>query len=469
MIRLLSGRRVLIAIALSGCAAAASADVRLPDYTRSELPNGAVLLLAEKHDVPLVALEISVRGGSLADPGGRDGTAALLADLMQKGAGARNAAAFAEAVDAVGGELSIDADRSALTLSAEFLAEDAALMVELAAQALIAPHLDADEFRKVRDRAAQSLIAAKDSAPDRLIPLYGSAWLFRDHAYGRPVSGSEATLARIGHDDVTAFHRQQLGGDRLVIAVVGAFDRTRMQALLTEAFGSWHPAAGALPAVEARPRESGRRVLLVDKPGATQTYFWLGNVGVSRTDPARVAQNLVNTLFGGRFTSMLNSELRVRTGLTYGARASLTRLAQPGPVAITSFTRTDATVEAIELAIATLERLHAEGLDDAQLESARNYLLGQFPPTLETAPQLAARLAALELHGLDRDEVDGFARAVRAVDAEAARAATSAFPRGDDLVIVLIGDAANIREQVARFGPLTEMPISAPQFAPASD
>jgi zinc protease len=447
----------------------AGAEVRLPAYSRTELPNGAVLLLAEKHDVPLVAIDIGVRGGSLADPDGRDGTAALLAELMQKGAGARDAAAFAEAVDAVGGELSIDAERGALRLSAEFLAEDAALMVELAAQALTAPRLDADEFMKVRERAVQSLAAAKDGAPDRLIALYGSAWLFRDHPYGRPVGGSEATLARIGHDDVTAFHRQQLGGDRLVIAVVGAFDPARMQALLADAFGGWRAAGGALPEIDAKARERGRRVLLVDKPGATQTYFWLGNVGVSRTDPARVAQNLVNTLFGGRFTSMLNSELRVRTGLTYGARASLTRLPQPGPVAITSFTRTDATVQAIELAVATLERLHVEGLDESQLASARNYLLGQFPPTLETAPQIAAQLATLELHGLDRDEVDGYGARVRAVDEAAARTATAAYPRGDDLVIVLIGDAARIRDEAARFGPVTEMPITAPQFRPTGE
>jgi zinc protease len=452
----------LLALALP----VAAADIRLPDYQRIELPNGGVLLLAEKHDVPMIALDISLRGGSLADPQGRDGTAALLAELMQKGAGGRDAAQFAEAIDAVGGRLSIDAGRTALSLSAEFLAEDAALMVELAADALRRPRLQPDEFEKVRDRAVKSLIAAKDGAPDRLIATYGSAWLFGEHPYGRPSGGSEATLAATGHDDVVDFARRQLGGDRLIIAAVGAFRIADMQALLTAAFGDWKPAADSLPEVPAKPPEQGRRVLLVDKPGATQTYFWLGNVGASRSDPQRVAQNLVNTLFGGRFTSMLNSELRVRTGLTYGARASLVRLPQPGPVAISSFTRTDATVEAIELAIATLERLHTAGIDAAALASGQAYLLGQFPPTLETAPQLAGMLGALELFGLDRSEVDGFADAVRAVDIAGTARARQVYPRGDDLVMVLIGDAASIREAAAGFGPVTEMPIGTPHFSP---
>lgn len=443
-----------------------AAEIRLPEFSRSELPNGAVVLLAEKHDVPLIALEISVRGGSLADPAGRDGTASVLAELMQKGAGERDAAAFAEAIDAVGGRLSIDAGRSALTLSAEFLADDAGLMIELAADALQRPRLAEAEFEKVRERALKSLVAAKDGGPDRLIASYGNAWLFGEHPYGRPSGGSEASLAAIRHADLLAYQRDQLGGDRLIIAVVGAFDAAEMKARIERAFGSWRAAAAPLPTVEARPRERGRRVLLVDKPGATQTYFWLGNVGVSRTDPARVAQNLANTLFGGRFTSMLNSELRIRTGLTYGARAGFSRLPQPGAFAISSFTRTDATTEAIELAIATLARLHAEGLDAGQLDSGRNYMLGQFPPTLETAPQLASQLAALELHGLGRDEIDGFASAVRAVDADAARAALAAFPAPDDLVIVLIGDAAKIRDAAKKLGPVTEMPLSAPTFRP---
>ena len=457
---------LLLLLASLPAVAQPAGGLRLPEVQRHLLPNGAVLLLAEKHDVPMVALDIRVRGGSLADPAGRDGATALLAELLQKGAGGRDAAAFAEAIDAVGGRLSIDVDRDALQLSAEFLAEDAALMVELAADALRRPRLHRDEFDKVRERAVKSLIAAKDGAPERLIAQYGQAWLFGAHPYGRPADGSEASLARITLDDVVGLHRAQLGGARLVVVAVGAVAPERMRELLTAAFGDWPAAPAALPAVAAPPRQQGRRVLLVDKPGATQTYFWLGNVGAARGDPERVAQNLVNTLFGGRFTSMLNSELRVRTGLTYGARSSLLRLPQPGPLAITSFTRTESTLEALDLALATLQRLHDAGFDAAQLESGRRYVLGQFPPTLETAPQLADRLGELELHGLDRAEIDGFPAAVAAVDAAAARSAASVFPRADDLAIVLIGDAAKIRDQVGKYGPLTEMPLAAPQFHP---
>jgi predicted Zn-dependent peptidase len=205
----------------------------------------------------------------------------------------------------------------------------------------------------------------------------------------------------------------------------------------------------------------------VHKPGATQTYFWLGNVGASRTDPDRTAQALVNTVFGGRYTSMLNTELRVRSGLTYGASSSFDRLVQPGAFGISSYTATPSTVQAIDLAIATLERLHRDGIDEATLASAKSYLLGQFPPTIETNGALAGRLADLLFYGLGPEDVDGFADRVAAVDgAGARRVVDRSFPAARDLAIVLIGDAAAIRGQVAKYGPVTEMKIADPRFAP---
>lgn len=446
--------------------APARADLTLPDYSSETLANGAVLQLMVKRDVPLVALDINLRGGSLADPAGKEGTAALLAELVQKGAGERSAAAFAQAIDAVGGRLSFAAGRYAVNARGEFLAKDAALMIELAADALRRPQLDAKEFDKVRTRAVQSLQAAKDSGPDRLIASYGYAWLFHGHPYGRPSGGSENTLQAISHADLLGYQREQFGGDRLIISVVGDFDPVLIRQQITAAFADWPKAAGALPAVAAMPRQSGRRVLLVDKPGATQTYFWLGNVGAALGDPARGAQDLVHTVFGGRFTSMLNTELRVKSGLTYGARAAIDRLPHPGASSIASFTRTDASEQALDLTLATLEQLHQLGLDQAALDSGRNYELGQFAPQLETASQLAGQLGTLALFGLSRQEVDGFGARLRAVDLDAAKAATTVFAPAADQAIVLIGDAKSIREIANKYGPVSEMALSAGDFAP---
>jgi predicted Zn-dependent peptidase len=445
---------------------AASSGIRLPEFQRETLDNGATLILMPRRDVPMVALSLRSRGGSLADPAGKEGTAALLAELLQKGAGERDAAAFAEAVDAVGGRLNVGAGRESLSISAEFLAKDSALMVELVADLLLRPRLDVGEFDKVRTRAVQSIKAAKDSGPDQLIGSYGNAWLFAAHPYARPSGGDETSLAAIALEDLKAFRTAQLGADRAIIAVVGDFDPKAMREQLVAAFGTWPPAgAGLVPPPPAR-REQGRRVLLVDKPGATQTYFWMGTVGAAVDDPQRTAQDLVQTVFGGRFTSMLNTALRVESGLTYGARARIDRLARPGAAAISSFTRTDATGQALDLTLEIIDRLHAKGIDRAMLDSGRNYMLGQFPPQLETNGQLAAELTELALHGLSREQIEGLAARLAALDTDAVNAARGVFPTRDTLAIVLIGDAERIRATASTYGKVTEMALSDPRFAP---
>jgi zinc protease len=445
----------------------APAGVKLPPFERFELGNGAQVAVMPKRDTPLVAMTVEVRGGALADAPGREGTAALLASLMQKGAGSRDAVQFAEAIEGAGGSLEIGAGTESLVLSASFLARDAALMIDLASDSLLRPRLAPAEFEKERALAIQSIAAAKDSDPRALVGDYGDAWLFRGQPYGRPVSGSEESLAAVTIDDVKRYYDTQVGGDRLVIAVVGDVDVADVRRRLDAAFGGVRRAAGPAPEATPAPREQGRRVLLVDKPGATQTYFWLGNVGASRTDPERTAQSVVNTVFGGRYTSMLNTELRVKSGLTYGARSSFDRLAQPGAFAITSFTATETTVPAIDLALATLDRLHRDGLDATTLASAKSYVLGQFPPTIETNGALAGRLAGLMFYGLGVDDVNEYASRVAAVDeATVRRIISQSFPATKDLAIVMIGDASRIRGDVGKYGPVTEMKITDPRFAP---
>ena len=455
------------AVAAAATGAGAREGVKLPPFERVTLDNGAQLVLMPKRDTPMIAMTVLARGGSLADAPGREGTASLLADLAQKGAGSRDAALFAEAIEGAGGSLSVATGAESLAISASFLARDTGLMIELVSDALLRPRLDPVEFEKARALAIQSIAAAKDADPYPLLGEYGDAWLFRGHPFGRPVDGSEESLAAVTLDDVRRHYGEQVRGDRLIIAVVGDFDPKDVTRRLGATFGALPKATSAAPVVQAAPRVAGRRVLLVDKPGTTQTYFWFGNVGASRTDPERTAQSVVNTVFGGRFTSMLNTELRIKSGLTYGARSGFDRLSQPGAFSITSFTATETTTQAIDLALATLDRLHVDGLDDATLQSARTYLQGQFPPTIETNGQLAGRLADLLFHGLGADDVDEFAARVAAVDDTAVRAVIErSFPRSRDLAIVLIGDATRIRDAASKLGTVTEMKITDPRFAP---
>jgi zinc protease len=441
--------------------------VTLPKAKVVELKNGARLLLVEKHEVPLVAFSARVRGGSLGDPEGKEGVAALTAELLQKGAGARDANQFAEAVDSVGGVLGVSPGRESLDISGQFMARDTALMVELLSDLLQRPRFEQAELDKMRERMVSEIAAEKDGDLRGVIGTYFQAFHFGAHPYGRPVGGSEASLATLKREDVLAYAKAQLGGDRLILSVVGDFDAKKLAKQLETALGGWARAAAPAPVAPATQPTKGRRVLLVDKPDATQTYFWAGNTGIARTDPARVDVDLANTVLGGRFTSLLNTALRVKSGLTYGAGSLVMRGTQPGPFAISSYTKTESTAQALDMALDILEGYRQQGMDDTTLASAKEYVLGQFPPTLETGLQIAAKQSELAFYGLDASDVDGFAAKVAGADKARIQAAIQrVMPSREDLTVVLIGKASDIREVARKYGTVTEMSITDPHFAP---
>ncbi|XXF78892.1 pitrilysin family protein [Myxococcaceae bacterium GXIMD 01537] len=448
--------------------AAASESVKLPRVTEKVLKNGVKLLLVEKRAVPLISFSAWLRGGALGDPAGKDGLSALTGELLQKGAGKRDARAFAEAVDGVGGVLAVNPTREALRVDGQFMARDAGLMVELLSDLLIRPRFEQAEFEKLRERMASEVAAAKDGDVRGVVGTYFHAFHFGGHPYGRPVQGSEASLPTLTREDVQAYAKAHLGGDRLVLAVVGDFDGKQLAAKLEAALGGWARAAAPAPAAPPTLATKGRRVLLVDKPDATQTYFWIGNTGIARNDAGRVDVALANTFLGGRFTSLLNTELRIKSGLSYGAQSIVARETQPGAMVLASYTKTESTGKAIDLALQVLTRYRKDGMDAEGLASTQSYAQGQFPPTLETGTQLATKLAELSFYGLDASDVDGFAAAVGSATRERVHAAIQrVLPPPEDLTFVLIGKADAIREVARGYGPVTEMKLSEPRFSPA--
>jgi zinc protease len=439
--------------------------VRIPAHERLTLANGVRLILLPLHEVPLIAFEAVLRGGSRLDPPAREGVAALTAELLKYGAGARNAFAFADTVEGAGGSLDIEVHGEAIHLHGQFLAQDQQLLLELLADALQRPHLAPLELDKLRQRRIESIRATKDSEPQSLLGLYGRALLFGDHPYGRAAGGSETSLELIERADIQQLYQRHFGADRLTLVFAGDFEPQRLCGAVAEMFGSWRTAETSLPELPVAERVRGRRVLLVDSPGSEQSYLWCANIGVARAYPLAAALQATNTAFGGKFGSMLMQALRVQTGLTYSVSSSFHRGSVPGEFAISTFTQTSSTARAIDIVLQALARLKQTGIDAAALDSARNYMLGQYPLTFETAADWASALAKLDLYALPDSYIDEFGSALQSVDgAQTRQVIATAFPDSTDLCIALIGDAAEIGDELTRFGPVLQKPLADPDF-----
>lgn len=431
----------------------AQQTLKLPPYKKIKLPNGLTLVLMEQHEIPLVSFSVLVRAGTVADPTGKEGLAATVAGLLRKGTKTRTADQIGAEVDFVGGLFDFGAGLDRTLGMAEFMKKDTATGLDLLADVLMNPTFPEAEVDKLLKQSIDAVKQSKDSAA-MVIREYYDAYLFAGHPYARPESGDERSLAVIKREDVVRFYEEHYGPQATTIIAVGDFDAAQMERTLSERFGTWRQRVPFAPPKLPEPiAYKGRKLLLVDKPDSTQTFFLIGNVGVARTNPDRIGIEVVNTVFGDRFTSMLNDALRVNSGLTYGARSFFEWHKVPGPFAISTYTRNETTVQAIDLALDVLKKLHEQGLSEEQLRSAKSYLKGVFPTEIETTSQLANLLADLDFYGLDEREVNEYFAKVDALTlTDTRRIIRQYFPQ-ENLVFVLIGKADEIQDAVKKYAP----------------
>ena len=465
MKRLLAFSLAILLVTLSiHTANADDGTLKFPPFRKVKLKNGMTVLLMEQHEVPLISLSLIVKAGSVADPSGKEGVAAVTADLLRKGTRTRTADQLSAELDFIGGAMGAAATFDYTSANAEFVKKDINKGLDLLSDVLLNPQFPQDEVAKLLTQRIDGIKSAKDQA-QAVIGTYFSAYLYGNHPYGRPSAGDEKSLAAITRGDVQKFYQSYYSPSNTILAVVGDFNSIEMERMLTERFGSW-PARSVPPVTipEATPF-SGKKLLLVDKPDSTQTFFVVGNIGINRTNPDRVFINIINTLFGGRFTSMLNSELRIKSGLSYGARSSFNERKVRGPFLISTYTRNETTEKAIDLTLEVMKRLREKGISEEELKSAKTYIKGQFPPTIETNDQLAGTLTQLELYGQDENEINGlYAKIDSMTMADAQRVIKQYFPL-DDVVFVLIGKAEEIKKVAQKYAQkLDSKSINQPGF-----
>ncbi|HUB81262.1 MAG TPA: pitrilysin family protein [Bryobacteraceae bacterium] len=456
-------KRLILALIVCGSLAA---QVKLPPYTREVLPNGVVTYFMPRSGIPLVRFLVVVKGGSEADPPERTGLASVTAELLRRGSAQYSAAQFSEEVDGLGGTFNANADEQSTTVSAEFLSKDFNRGLGLVSDAVLHPTFPDDEVRKVVARRVDSLKSMKDNPGMAIRSFYQTFFFGNSHPYGRVPD--EASYDRIQRAQIVEEHQLLFVGKNLIVIVAGDFD-SAAKAGVAKVFGG-APAGEPFHFLASAPvpRQSAPRVLLIDKPDATQTYFVIAQPGVRRSTPDRVPLILVNTLFGGRFTSMINEALRVNSGLTYGASSTVQMGRLDGAITINTYTKTDTTEKAIDMALDVLKTLSAKGLTADQLASAKAYVKGEYPTrAIQTADQIANVLAEMELYGLGRDEVDEYFSRIDAVTLDQANAVARKYYRADNLTFVLLGDAAKIRDVARKYGAVTEKEARLPGWAPA--
>ena len=432
----------------------------LPPVEKRTLSNGLQVWVMGVHKVPTVHLELTVRAGIAADPPERFGLASLTADMIDEGAGSRNALEIADAIEFLGAELSatgaVDASYVDLHVPIARLADALPIMADVVAH----PTFPDEELKRLREERLASLLETQDD-PEQLIQVAFPRLVFGGkHRYGTPSTGTAASLKGITVADLEAFHASHYRPGHAVLVVAGDVTADAIVPMLERTLGGWKGApvtkvAKVAPAGDAA-QLTARRVFLIDKPGAAQSQIRIGWVGVPRSTPDYFALRVLNTILGEAFTSRLNNNLREVHGYAYGASSRFDMRLSAGAFYTTAGVQTDKTSEALKEFFTELTRIH-EPVPGQELEKAKNYLALQMPRTFETTRGTANALAQAYLYDLPADYYATYGDRVRAVTAADVKRVADRYIQPDRFAVVIVGDRKVIEPvlKALNLGPLT--------------
>lgn len=427
----------------------------LPAVVKTVLPNGLTLLVVEHHELPIADFVLVVKSGSEVDPAGKEGLASLASALLDEGTATRGAMDIADQAAFLGVELTTasgwDASRVALHTPTAQLDGALALFADVALQ----PAFAANELERLRKERLTQILQIKDRGPAIADLVFSSILYGEDHPYGRWQTGTEASVTSLSRADVRTFYETFYRPNNATMIVVGDVEPADITARIESLFGAW--SKGDVPAARfgaATPRE-GTTVYIVDKPGAPQSSFRIGSIGVARSTPDFFPLQVMNTILGGSFTSRLNQNLREEKGYTYGAGSGFAMRQEAGPFTARAeivATKSDAALVEFMKEIRGI----GEAVPGEELAKAKRYLQLQLPSQFETTEDIAMGLVPVALYGLPLDYYDTYAQRIGAVTREDVQRVARTYLDPARMAVVIVGDRKSIEEGIraVNLGPV---------------
>jgi zinc protease len=436
-------------------------QVSLPPITTRQLPNGLRLMIVEQHELPLADFVLLVGSGSTADPASKPGIANLLSAMLREGTTTRKSLEIADQIAFLGIRLSPTSSWESSTLSLHTPTAQLDSALALFADVALHPSFPANEFERVRKTQLTELLQLRDQGAaiaSIAFPaiIYGNA-----HPYGAPAQGTEASVKALTTGDLQSYYQANFRPNNATLIVVGDVTPAQVEQKINALFGSWQRAD--IPQINYTdpPKSGTTTIFLIDKPGAAQSSFRIGAVGVPRSTQDYFALTVMNTILGGSFSSRLNQNLRETRGYTYGAGSRFDMRRAAGPFLASAEIVTAKSDSALLEFMKELNGIR-QVVPPAELSRAKRYLQLQLPGNFETTQQIAAALVPVGLYGLPLDYYNNYVQNIEGVtQADVARVAQQYINPGS-LAVVIVGDRKTIEAglKATNVGPIAIRDIS---------
>ncbi|MAE76997.1 MAG: peptidase M16 [Planctomycetes bacterium] len=425
-----------------------------PEPASFRLSNGIEVRLWHRPQLPLARVTLLLRSGGLGEPADKAGATSLMASMLTEGAGDRDALAFANAVDDLGGTLGASGGQLSVQVHLQVLSAAIDKTVPLLADAVLRPRFADKDWQRVRGLHLQWVKRAEDNAESVAFRVASRAFFGDDHPLSRPSVGTATTVTKLTKADVLSRYGAVIRPDNAVFFVAGDLTVHRARALLEASFGSWQVAAAAPPpaaTVPPAPR-AGVRVFLVDRPGVVQTVVRFMMPGPRYSDPARQTYHALNTILGGSFTSRLNQNIREKHGFSYGARSRFTMWPTTGVYSASASVQAKHTGASVREFLAEFRRIIGGDVTPQEAAKARATNRQSLVSSLEGAAGIIATAVTLELNDLDISAVGGAMQAISTLHASAINTLAKTAVPLDHATLVLVGDKKAIVDQLEGLG-----------------
>jgi zinc protease len=408
-----------------------------PIAHREVLPNGIVLLVAERPAIPILAVRAYSRAGAVLDPPDRGGLAGLAGSLLTRGTGKRTGPELDSAIEFVGGSLESGGGRDGMSVSLGVLKRDLALGLDLMAEVLLTPTFPEAEFKR-KVAQTQAAIKRSEEDPGTVAGRALARLVFGSHPYGRPAEGTLESVGRITRDDVVRFHREHVRPDTTIIAVVGAITVDEARREVTARFGAWPRPAGPAPSV-AEAAAAGPPKEEKIKRDLTQATLVFGRQSIRQTDPDYFPLAVASYVLGGGSASRLYGRVRDEGGLAYAVYAYNNPGRYGAALTVSAATRTAEVPKVVDIAREEMARMAREPVSDRELRLAKDYLIGSFPLRLDTSGKVADFAVSVEAQGLGLDYADRYKERIAKVTATDVQRVAAKFFAPDTYNRVAVG------------------------------
>jgi zinc protease len=455
-----------------------------PGFERTVLPSGLAVLAVDVPGRPLVSANLVIRRGAGDEPAEVAGATIMAARAMTEGSERYPGVELIEAAERLGATLRVDASWDAFSISVDVAASRLSAALELLAELAQRPTFPESEVARLREERLNDLLQVKADPRRRADQAFASTIYTADSPYARPAGGDEESVPRLTPGVLHGIHRSVLDPRRTALIVGGDLAGLPLAQMTEAALGSLgSPGSAGSPGSEGSPGSFGPLgsagaqataaaaadqllapapradsavdrsfVRLYHRPGSVQTELRIGHVGLPRRVPEFHAVQVMAAILGGLFNSRLQMNLREDKGYTYGIGAGFDMRRGAGPFSVRTAVQTAATVPSISESLSELRRIRETEVSRAELEAARDYLVGVFPLRFETPGPVVAALGGLFVHELPDDELASYRRKIEAVTIEDVRRVAREHIHPDRLAIVAVGDADAVAAELASAG-----------------